>query len=457
MTVPLTLRLSEFVANSIKVEISAKAARNAKLFFLDTIGAAMASLSYPVGKIALEYCEEVGGVPKAAVWGSSLKTSLPMAAFTNALLAHGIDFDDWEAILHSGHPSCMIVAPALAVGEALDASGKDVIKAYVTGVEIYNRIASGAPNIRKRGFHGTPVFGSMGAVAAAASLLRIDVKQIEMAFGIAASGVSGIQRQHGSMCKPYHAGNAARNGVEAALLARFGFTSSEAIFESPMGFCDTLFGKGNCNYQKMIEGLGDPYYIESPGLSFKPYPFSTPQYLAADAILHLVNHSSIKYEDVNKVELRVSQGRYDHHFIPEPKSGLQAKFSINYVTAIGILEGKFEKESFADEKVRDPKVREALSKVEVIIDPNVSQAYTEETCPMTVILKNGKRLAHTTKVPRGHPENPVTEEEVLQKFRGNVSHVLPDEKREKLIAVVTKLDELATVRTLTELLVRSSN
>jgi 2-methylcitrate dehydratase PrpD len=450
--VPLTQHFAQFVANTEFSSISQKGLDNSKLFFLDILGAALASLSYPVGRIALNYCRRVGGSPDVTVWGTSVRSSLPMGAFTNGLLAHGIDFDDWEAILHSGHPSCMVIAPALAVGEANGVSGKEVLKAYAIGVEVYTRIASGAPNIRRRGFHGTPIFGTMGATAAAASLLQLNTDKVKMAFGIAASGASGIMRQHGTMCKPYHAGNAARNGVEAALLAESGFTSDEAIFENPLGFCDTLFGPGNCDYKKMIEKLASPFFIESPGLSFKPYPFSTPQFLAAECILHLVNNNNIKFDDVNKVELRVPQTRYEHHYIAKVKSGLQAKFAINYVTAIGVLEGKFEKESFSDEKINDRRVLEALGKLNVIVDPNISGEYEKEVCPITVELKNGKRFSHTTNVPKGHPDNPVGEAEVLVKFRDNVKQILSTDRAEQVISKVKGLDSLKNVSELTSLL-----
>ena len=219
MTPPVTQRFAKFVADTDYSDISPKAIQNAKLHILDTLGVALAGYEHPVAQIVLDYCKSMGGAPDVTILGSTQKTSVPMGAFANGLLAHAIDYDDWDAVARVGHPSCMNVAASLSTGEATGASGKDFLRAYVVGIEIATQIAAACPDIIKRGFHSTPIYGSMGAAAAAASILRLKEDQVRAAFGIAASGAGGLFRQQGSMVKPFHAGNAARNGVEAALLA----------------------------------------------------------------------------------------------------------------------------------------------------------------------------------------------------------------------------------------------
>ena len=450
MAVPATDRLATFTAGADYSSISRKAIENAKLHILDTLGVALAGYEHPVAKIALDYCKYMGGLPEVTVWGSSLKTSVPMGAFTNGLLAHAIDYDDWDAVAHVGHPSCMVVASSLSTGEALGASGKDFLRAYVLGIEIATQIASACPNIHKRGFHSTPIYGSMGSVAAAANMMRLNADKVKTAFGIAASGAGGLHRQQGSMVKPFHAGNAARNGVEAVLLADRGFTADDAIIENPRGFCDTFFGESSCDYEKMLQGLGEPYYLESPGLSFKLHPCSAPQFLAADATLHLVRQHNISYQDVSSVELRVNEGRYKRHYRPTVQSGLQGKFTINYVCAIAVLDGRLERESFADAKARDPKVQEALGKVNVIVDEAIPEK--GEYCPVMIELKDGRKFQYTATIQKGHTKNPLTEDEVLEKFRSNVKDMIPKERGEEIIACVRKLETLSNVRQLTKLL-----
>jgi len=447
---PVTERFADFIAGGNRKPISDAAIRNAKLHILDTFGVALAALSDPVSAIALDYCRRVGGKPEATVWGPAVKTSAPMAAFTNGLLAHAMDFDDWDAVARVGHPSCMVVAAALAAAEAKGASGRDFLTAYVVGIEIAAQIAFGSPNIHKRGFHSTPIFGSMGAAAAAASIVGLTPEKIKAAFGVAASGASGIHRQQGSMVKPFHAGNAARNGLEAALLAELGFTADEAIIENPAGFCDTLFGEGQCNYERMLAGLGDPYYLDSPGLAFKLHPCSAPQFLAADATLHLVREHRPSYKDIRRVEIKVCPIRHRRHYRPSVRTGLQGKFAINYVSAIAILEGKLEKESFTDAKVNEPVTQEALGKIEVLVDPNIPEE--GEFCPVTIELNDGTKVSYTATIAKGHPDNPLSEEEVFDKFRSNVKSVLSHERSEALIASVSHLETLRDVHELTELL-----
>ena len=447
---PVTDTLARFVAETDYSTISDKTLANAKMHILDTFGAAMAGVSTETAAIVFDYCKRVGQSEEASIWGTRLKSSAPMAAFANGLLGHAIDFDDWDAFIHAGHPTCMLAAAALSLGEVIGSSGRDLLKGYVLGIEVLAKMAANAPNVQDRGFHSTPVWGSIGAAVACASLVRLDPSKIKAALGITASAAGGIHRQQGSMVKPFHAANAARNGVEAALLAQQGFTADAAIIEAPRGFCDTFFGPGTCNYEKMIAGLGKPYFLESPGLGLKLHPCSAPQFLAADAALHLKREHQIDFAGVAKIEVSIPPLRYQRHYHPEVKTGLRGKFAINYVVALCFLDGKLEIETFTDTKANEPEVQEALSKVKVIMDESIPEP--GPYCPVSVELKDGARYTHTARVAKGHPENPMTESEVLDKFRSNVRAVISDKQSETLIKTVTNLENMANVRELADLL-----
>ena len=448
---PVTDTLARFVAETDYSSISERALANTEMHILDTLGVALAAVSTPVATIAFDYCTRTGGASEASVWGTHLKLSVPMAAFANGLLAHALDYDDWDAYIHVGHPTSMLTAAALSLGEFAGASGKDLLKAYVLAIEIIAKIAANAPNVQDRGFHSTPVFGSIGASVAAASLLKLEPERIKAALGIAASGAGGIHRQQGSMVKPFHAGNAARNGVEAVLLAQQGFTADAAIIEAPRGFCDTFFGPATCDYEKMITGLGKPYFLESPGLGLKLHPCSAPQFLAADAALHLKREHNIRFSDVAKIEVSIPPLRYQRHYHPEVKTGLRGKFAINYVVALCILDGKLEIETFTDAKANDPQVQQALSKVHVIVDKTIPEP--GPYCPVTVELTDGTRFAYTARIAKGHPENPMTENEVLDKFRSNAKSVISEKQSKALIATILKLETVDNVRALVNLLI----
>jgi 2-methylcitrate dehydratase PrpD len=447
---PVTDTLARFVAETDYSSLSASALANARLHILDTLGVELAGVSTDAPRIALDYCRRFGDSNESAIWGTRQRTSTPMAAFANGLAAHAIDYDDWEPFVQAGHPSSMVVGAGLSLAESLGASGRDLLRAYVLGIEVLTKISGASPNLQDRGFHSTPVLGSLGAAVACTSLLKLDPPKIKAALGIAASGCGGIHRQQGSMVKPFHAGNAARNGVEAALLAEQGFTADPAILEAPRGFCDTFFGKGTCNYGEMIAGIGRPYFLESPGLGLKMHPCSAPQFLAADAALWLNHEHKIDFADVARIEVSIPPERYQRHYHAEVKTGLRGKFAINYVVALAILDGKLEIATFTDEKVNRPEVQEALRKVKVIVDESIPEP--GPYCPVSVEMKNGARFSHTARIAKGDPRNPMSAAEVLEKFFSNAKSVLSNAQAGKLAAMVQELESVGDVRQVTSLL-----
>jgi 2-methylcitrate dehydratase PrpD len=234
------------------------------------------------------------------------------------------------------------------------------------------------------------------------------------------------------------------------LLAEKGFTADGAIIEAPNGFCDTFFGPGKCDYEKMTMAIGQPYFLEFPGLGLKLHPCSAPQFLAADASLQLKREHDIRFSDVAKIAVSIPPLRYQRHYHPEVKTGLRGKFAVNYVVALCFLDGKLEIESFTDAKANDPQVQEFLRKVDVIIDETIPEPGLY--CPVTVELKDGTRFSHTARIPKGHPENPMTEEAVLDKFRGNAKGVISEQQSKDLIVSLRRLESVDNVQKLVGLL-----
>jgi len=186
-------------------------------------------------------------------------------------------------------------------------------------------------------------------------------------------------------------------------------------------------------------------------MGLKWHPCSAPQFLAADAALYLKREHNILYEDIAKMEVSIPPMRYQRHYAPEVKTGLRGKFAINYVVAMCFLDGKLELATFTDEKVNQPQVQEALSKVHVICDETIPEP--GPYCPVTVELKNGTRHSFTARIAKGHPENPMTESEVLDKFRGNAKLMISEKRAEELIANVSDLENIANVKNLAELMI----
>jgi 2-methylcitrate dehydratase PrpD len=190
--------------------------------------------------------------------------------------------------------------------------------------------------------------------------------------------------------------------------------------------------------------------LESPGLGLKLHPCSAPQFLAADAALQLQREHDIRFADVAKIEVSIPPLRYQRHYHPEVKTGLRGKFAVNYVVALAFLDGKLEIDTFTDAKVNAPQVQEFLRKVHVIIDETIPEP--GPYCPVSVELKDGTRFSHTARIAKGHPENPMTEEEVLDKFRSNAKSLLSAERCEELIRAIRNLETMEDLEQLTALL-----
>lgn len=445
-----TEQLARFVVDTKLQDIPQEAVERANITFLDIIGVALAgTVVEETGQMAIRFTRDIGGTAEATVIGGGFRTSAPNAALVNGLLAHALDFDDWE--LTGGHPSSMLVAACLALGEKHGLAGSALIEAYIIGLEVYDRLSTGCPGAQNRGWHGAAVFGTMGATAAGAKLLGLTVPETIMAFGIAASSASGLARQHGNMTKPVQIGKAARNGVEAALLAKYGFTSDDAIIENPKGFCDAYLGEGICDCAKMIQNLGNPLHILSPGVGIKFYPCRYPEFRMIDAVLALRKEHGFTYDDVERVEIHASPHKLKTTIL-EPETGLQGKFSTKYICARALLDGEITLSTFSDEKVREEKTKEALQKIFLIPDPTIPEKWLKARSPVTVRLKNKQVFSREVDIPKGDPRNPLPLDEVIAKYCSNASLVLAEQEVAYSSNLLQQFDQLEDLQELLSIL-----
>ena len=456
----VTTDFAHFVQDTTFSDLPAVSVSRAKDLFLDTIGVALVGSVQSTGQAVVAYARESGGNPEATVWSGGLATSASMAAFTNGILAHNMDFDDWlptgeeseDWPRNGGHASGILVPVAVALGEKLGASGKSMIEAYVLGVEVYTKIAANCPNLRGRGFHGMPVYGSLGATATAAKLLGLNAHQIEMAFGIVASGAGGLfANVRGYSANAAHSGNAARLGIEAAILASAGFTGKEAIIESPMGFCDSFLGPGTANFANMTAALGNPFYMEAPGPGIKPYPCAWPTFYAIDGVLGLVQEHSLAYENIEEVVISVSPYHYngtESMYVPEPASVYESRFSTNFTCGTVILNGNLGVDDFSEAKLTDPLVREAVAKIHLVVDETRADEEGVFFAPVTIKTRDGRELDNRVDVCRGHPRNPLSYSEIVGKYRDNALRVLPEDRVGASIQLIDELDQLDDAREL---------
>lgn len=398
----------------------------------------------------LTYAKDAGGKPEATIVGFGLKTNAVNAALVNGTLGHVLDFDDAQASF-CGHPSVVIFPPALSLGEKINCSGKAILEAFMVGFEVACKIGRGInPQLYNNGWHATSVIGVLGAVVAAGKLLGLDAGQMACALGVAASQACGLRENFGTMTKSFHAGKAAENGVVSALLVKAGFTASQQILEAKRGFCAVFSGEFDLN--KILQNLGDPFDIISPGVHTKPYPSCLSTHPIIDSTLFLAETYDIHPEDVESIECGITPFASDMLIHPAPKTGLQAKFSAEYAVTSSLLDRKVSLEQFTNEKVQDIKVRSILQKVKTVLHPEMEK--TPPPAIVTIRLKDGREYTKRVDIATGDPEKPMSLNQIVEKYRNCTEPLIDKNRMEESIDKILSLEKLPNVGELIALIVR---
>jgi len=251
------------------------------------------------------------------------------------------------------------------------------------------------------------------------------------------------------MTKPFHAGNAARNGLVAAMLAQKGFTADESILENPFGFCPVLGGEGEYDLALMTKSLGNPFAIVEPGLELKPYPCCRVTHRCIDAILHIIQEHRPAAEEVAEVECQTAAASPQVLIHHRPRTPLEGKFSMEYCMARALLDGEILMAQFTEEKVLDPRAQELLQRVKYVHLEGVEGQRSPEV--VTVRLQDGRQYSHSVLIAKGAPENPLTPEELTAKYRDCACLVLPHEATERSLELVSHLEEIRDIAELADL------
>jgi 2-methylcitrate dehydratase PrpD len=389
----------------------------------------------------VDFVEMQGAKPECTLLGNKARTSPYLAALANGTLGHALDYDDMGGF---GHPSVALLPTALALGEALGKSGRDIVTAYVLGFEVAAHLNKGAQNVQGlTGFHSTAVFGTIGATAVAARLLELTPQQTVMAFGLAGSMPSGILQNFGSYTKPLHAGLSCRSGVMAASLARRGWFATDAFLASKVGWAHAYIGEGKYDPEKMTGNLGKTWHSKDT-IVIKKYPCCGSNHGALDSLLALLTEHDVKLDDIARVEVDNVPAISHVLLHPNPAQGYQGKFSIHYNIATALVDRRIDIDSFTDAKLGRPEYREAREKTRINVmsnwDPQYEHAPTY--CPVTVTLKNGERLTRRTNrhSMHGAPADPLSEQELKDKFRYCARLTLPEKQVEEAVDAWWSLD-----------------
>ncbi len=436
-TTAVTKTLARYVVNAKPGDIPAGVLHEAKRALLNWLGCAIGTAHHETIVRALAAVAPFAGAPQAAILGRGERLDILNAAFLNGMSSHVLDFDDTHE--KAIHPSAPVYPALLALGEWRNVSGAEFLHAFILGVEVECRVLlSVAPAHYDVGWHATGTAGVFGAAAAAGKLLGLNEQQMAWALGIAATQSSGLREMFGSMCKSFHPGAAARNGLSAALLAAQNFDSSERGIEAPRGWAQVL--STQFDPAILTEGLGE--HFELSRNMYKPYPCGLVVHAVIDGCIELRRMHGITLSDIARVDLRVNPMVLELTGKQTPGTGLEGKFSVYHAAAIGLVYGRANESEYADEVVRDPGVIAIRERVTATADPAVT-SYLEAYVSIT--LRDGRVLAHHVPHALGTLQRPMSDKDLEAKFRALVAPVLPEKRADQLIALCWDAARLSNV------------
>ena len=446
----------DFTLNQQYEDFPERALQVAREATLDCIGVTLAGAIEPAGEIGAKWAKSCAGAPQSTVWGHGFKTAADHAALVNGTAAHALDYDDvtWGLV---GHPSVSLVPSLIALGELIGASGKDILLSYAVGFEVMAKIGRTTQPLHslEARWHATGTIGSFGACAACCRLLGLTAEQTAYALGIVYSMTSGNVSNFGTMTKPFHAGLAARNGVQAAQWAQLGFTSVPHPFDGPIKFQD-VFSRGLPCDMSPIEELGKKYELVTWGVAIKPYPCCISAHTGIDAAKRVREEENISLDDIEKIEVGVVNYTSDKLSYARPTTGLEGKFSMQYTVSRMINDGALTLGSFSDASVNDPKIQEFIPKVEMYHDEEAERNWKIGCRPadMHVTLKDGRKINKLVKISKGNQEVPLTPKELRDKFRDCANLCIDHESTEKAITQIDDIESLSKISELADILAK---
>lgn len=439
MNQTLTDAVATFVARLRYEDLSPAVVDKARMVLLDAIGCAIGAFREDPRKaqIALRLAQQFGTGGSATVIGGP-RTHPVAAALANGFLINATDNDDTHkrALAHLGS---VVVPAALAATEARDGDGRRLVVSLVAGYEVAARVGMAVMPSHYRFWHSTATNGTFGAAAAAARARDLDAVGVRTALGFAGTQAAGLNTffESGDDSKSVHPGKAAMNGLLAAMLAELGATSPPDVLGHPKGYLAAYSLEPRP--EVLTAGLGSQWEILENG--FKPYPSILASHSPIGATLAIVAKQPLAVERIRSVEVRTYATVKSHFSNKEVQTTMAARLSVPYCVAVALVDREVGQWQFAPERFRDSRVRGLLDKVEVVVDPDLSPLYPEKfPARIVVTLDDGTRIEETFHYPKGDPANPLTDEELVQKFRRNVEGVLPEAAADRLLATVMAIE-----------------
>ena len=448
--------IAEFLVNQKYEDLPKETISKVKEFTIDVIGCTVGSSTQPQIKALADVVRAEGGDPHSTVFAHGFKTSVMNAALMNGTMGHAFDFDD-DHREGTMHPSVAVFPAVFATGEKIGASGKNFLRSFILGLEVMIRL--GESLLGKsyyQGFHPTGTCGVFGAAAASAAIMGLDVLRAKYAVGLAGSFSAGTQEctGEGAWQKPLQAGHPAMGGALAAALAEKSYIGSGTVLDGPSGLIKALSFKDQYDFSRITETLGKKW--EMVDTSIKVHAccrFSGP---VTDCALDLYRQG-VRAKDVKTILAKVGDFSVKNLCYPierklRPVTHVDAQFSLPWAVAVAIVKNNTGISMFRGEILKDPEVLALAEKVKWELDP-AAEALYPKAYPSTLIaeMNDGRKLEAHVDYPKGDPENPVSREELYEKFHSLTEKFFDRQRRERIIDTVNRLEEIPNIAQLADL------
>ena len=434
MSQEVTRMLARWIVGSRLADIPADVRKSGVSSFLNWMGCAVGGSRHETLDRAIAALAPFAGPAQATILGRREHFDVMHAALLNGISSHVFDFDDThlKTIIHPAGP---IASAVLAMAEYQPLSGAELLHAFIIGVEVECRIGNAVyPAHYDIGWHITGTAGVFGAAAAVGKMLGLDEQQMTWALGIAGTQSAGFREMFGTMCKSFHPGRAAQNGIASALLAKQNFTSSNRVLEAPRGFAHVMSVARD--FDEITRDLGTVW--ETALNSYKPFACGIVIHPSIDGCIQLRNEHGLKAEDIAKIDLIVDPLVLELTGKKTPQTGLEGKFSVYHSCAAAIIYGAAGEKEYGDAIVRDGRVITLRDKVSAVAQESIR----EDEALLTVTLNDGRVLKKHVEHAIGSLERPMDEKALVAKFDDLARDVLPVKQCDELRELCWKIETL---------------
>jgi 2-methylcitrate dehydratase PrpD len=428
--------------------IPANVLQKAREAFIDTIGVCIFGAGLPWGRMVIDYAQLYGAGGTGTILGTDLKVSSPMAALANGVLGHAFELDNLRQPSMGVHHGSTLIPPALAVGEEVHASGRDLLAAFVAGTEVMSRIGLASDNTAEKvGFHSPGITGAFGSTVVAGRLFGLSEEQMVNAFGIAGSLCSGLlaftKAGNGGMVKRLHAGRASESGVLAARLAKSGFTGPDTVLEGKFGVFEA-FTRGP-KMERLLDGLGTRW--ETLRICVKCYAAHITAHTPIRLLEDLKREHGFSGDDIAEIRAATSEKVLSHHNIVGPKDVATSQYSLPFCLAIAAYRDPRQPSSFLNAPHEDPALKDLAKRVKLTLNEESAEPGKAWATKLELVLRDGRILKAEGNGFRGAPDTPMSEAELDGKFLA-LSSSMGDSGSRRLLDALKRLDDCSDVATL---------